>query len=667
MEIEDIKQIKPDKKVIQVPKKDESILIPKIEPEKDKDKKRKGNKKHLKVIGIIAGIFVLLTIALGISSFFVFKKAKVFYNASLNLVAIGKAQNLSAIKNELESTKKAYKELKSTYKFILWTKFIPFLGNYTKDGQRLINAAGYGLEAADTLIKVSEPYADILGFVGANVLGEASDGAKTTQERIDFIVKTLPDLVPEVDTIGEKISLVKREIDQINPDRYPVTFRGKPVREKIKKGIDLIDTIDEFIQNGKPLLRQAPYLLGLDSERHYLVLFQNDKELRPTGGFMTAYSIMKVEKARFEPIVSNDIYTLDAKYKPRLKAPEPIITYLKGPYIISKNIRLRDMNWSPDFAQSMKLFSQEAENLGIGEIDGVIAVDTQALVNLLDVLGPIGVPGFGNFSTEIIPECNCSQVIYELESFADVEGPIVWDPVSGKIVYRPPHSDNRKKIIGPLTNSIMANALGQPKEKVPDLFKAAFKSLTEKHVLFYLFDDDAQRAVESFSIAGRIKESQQDYLHINDANLGGRKSNLYVTQEVEQDIEITKDGTITKKVTITYKNPEPHDGWLNSMLPNWVRVYVPKGSKLIDVSGLEESKDPYEEFDKTVFAGFFKLRPQGVSKVTFQYRLPFKAGKNYEMFIQKQPGKDAPLYIIRHKDKQEEFFLRTDRKVGWEI
>jgi len=305
----------------------------------------------------------------------------------------------------------------------------------------------------------------------------------------------------------------------------------------------------------------------------------------------------------------------------------------------------------------------EAEKVGIGNIDGVIAVDTQVLVYLLDVLGQIGVPGFGNFSTKIEPRCNCPQVIYELESFADTEGPIVWDPAgTGKIIYAPPNYDNRKKIIGPLMNSILANALGQPKDKLPKLFEAGFKSLLEKHILFYLNDAKAQAGVEAFGIAGRIKDYDGDYLQINDANLGGRKSNLYVTQEVSQKIEISK-GELIKTLTITYKNPEKQDGWLNSVLPNWVRVYVPKGSKLVGSEGLEDKAQPYEDLNKTVFAGFFKLRPEGVSKISFTYKLPFKPGKSLKLLIQKQPGTNTPLYLIEFPKMNEEFFLKTDKEI----
>ena len=212
-------------------------------------------------------------------------------------------------------------------------------------------------------------------------------------------------------------------------------------------------------------------------------------------------------------------------------------------------------------------------------------------------------------------------------------------------------------------NSILSNAMGQPKEKLSGLFQAAFKSLTEKHILFYLFDEKAQAAIEDFQIGGKISESGGDYLHINDANLGGRKSNLYVTQEVNQEITISKEGSVEKTLTITYKNPAAYDGWLNSVLPNWVRVYVPKGSTLISQEGLEDKVDPYEELGKTVFAGLFKLRPLGVAKITFKYKLPFKVNGDYKLFVQKQPGTGSPLYTLKLGKKEEEFYLTTDRQI----
>lgn len=656
---------------------EESILIPKIDPLRKPEVFKpvpKANppslnptnlrRWNLKPLGIALTVVFALLLLVGLSLFNLYRSAMAFSNSAKKLIAAADSQDLGKIKVELALVKKSLNGLSGSIKIISWMKFVPFVGAYVSDADHAVKAGNYGLEATDLVITALEPYADIIGLKNGTSDTELKDGAKTTQERIDFVIKSIPVLIPQAGAISEKVKLAKVEIDSIDPSRYPTKVGNIEVREKLRLGKSVFDQAADLAINGKPLLEAAPYLLGADSERNYLIIFQNDKELRPTGGFMTAYSIMKVEDGRFEPVSSNDIYNLDAKYKPTIDAPEPIVKYLKGPYTLSSKLRLRDLNWSPDYKTAAKTLEEEVGTVGIEDIDGIIAVDTQLLVNLLAPLGKIGVPGFGNFSTDIVPECNCPQVIYELESFADVEGPIVWDPAgTGKIIYAPPNYENRKKIVGPLMNSIMANVLGQPKEKLPALFEGVFKSLTEKHILFYVKDDKAQEGVESFGIAGRIKNYDGDYLHINDANLGGRKSNLYAQQEVEQEIKVGVDGSIEKTLTITYKNPEKHDGWLNSVLPNWVRVYVPKGSVLIAFDGVEDKEDPYEDLGKTVFAGFFKLRPEGVSKVTIKYKLPFKKGKELKILIQKQPGTDAPLYRINSGRREEEFLLSVDKEI----
>ena len=637
-----------------------TMLIPKIDPIKNDEvveTKKKFKVKPIFVVIPSAIIFLLLVFLIPLTIFF--SKAKSEYNKIQPILVASSFDNVDKIKTNLTTIKDSVNSIGNSYKLIGWMKIVPYFGSYVSDLGHGLNAGKLVFEAGDITLETIDPYLSELGFKE----GDEQDGEKTAQERIDFVISSIPEIIPKTDEIANKFNQAEKELSKINPDKYPEKIKNFAMREELKKILDLFKKISSYISESKPLLESMPYLLGVDSDRKYLVLFQNDKELRATGGFLTAYSVMKVSNAKFEPVSSDDIYNLDAKYKPVLPAPEAIIDLIKGPYVLSKNIRLRDINYNPDFKLSMDLFTQEADKVGLGKIDGIIAVDTGLLVNLLDALGEIGVPGFGNFSTKIEPKCNCPQVIYELESFADVEGPIIWDPITGEIILRPKNSDNRKKIIGPLMNSILANAFGQPKEKIPKLMDSIFKSVMEKHVLFYLFDEKAQNAVEGFGIAGRIEEFNGDYLFINDSNLGGRKSNLYVTQEVSQNISLTKDGTIEKTVTITYKNPEKYDGWLNSVLPNWVRVYVPKGSTLIAVEGLEKKYDPYEETGKTVFSGYFSLRPEGVSKVTFKYLLPFKNSTDLSMYIQKQPGTDAPLYVLNYGKVEEEFLLNVDKEM----
>lgn len=641
-----------------------AVLIPKIEPDKEDPVVFKKRSRIKPIYLIIISVIFIFFVSVLVTSFIFYKSVQKAYSNLLPIVSSQSFEDLNKIKSDMVIVKDSVSSLKSSYTFVSWMKFFPVVGKYVSDIGHGIDASSKLIDAGETALVSFDPLLSELGFQD-----NGSDSSeKSAQERIDFVVNSIPEIIPKVDEISSKFYEAEVELSKIDPNNYPENFRGINIREKLKKGLDLFKTITDYVTESKPLLEQLPYLLGVDEERKYLVLFQNDKELRPTGGFLTAYSVMKVSKAKFEPVSSDDIYNLDSKYKPIFEAPEAIVDLIKGPYILSKNVRLRDMNYSPDFKVSMDMFSTEAEKVGMTDIDGIIAVDTHLLVNLLDSLGEIGVPGFGNFSTKKEPKCDCPQVVYELESFADVEGPIIWDPLTGKIILRPKNSDNRKKIIGPLMNSILANAMAQPKEKMPQLINSIFESVIEKHVLFYMFDDKAQIAVEKFGIAGRIEDYPGDYLHISDSNLGGRKSNLYVKQEVEQEISINSNGQLEKSVTITYKNSQKFDGWLNSVLPNWVRLYVPQGSTLVDVEGLEKQYKTSTDLGKTVFSGYFKLRPEGVSKVTFKYVLPFKKGSgDYRMMIQKQAGVDSPLYSVITSKSEEEFLLNTDKEITIKI
>jgi len=630
--------------------------------------KMTGRKKKiiLGVVGTIILIMVLIGVVIGLPAYRTYQKAQVLVTRASTLQSSLDSQDINVVEEEMKALKLELADFKSSLGGLMWMKSLPWIGAYMSDAEAATNAGTYGIETAEIVIATAKPYADIIGFGGPNS-HQSESAEESANDRIEFVVSTIESITPKMDEISDKAQQANDELKKIDPNRYPEKFQGKVIRSKLKSGLAMVEEITTFISNSKPLLESAPYLLGIDETRTYLLLFQNDKELRPTGGFLTAYSIVNVNNGKLTPVSSNDIYNLDAKYTPRLEAPDPIVDYIGGIYIASNKLRLRDMNWSPDFEESMKVFLEEADRASLPDVDGIIAVDTNVAVSLLDVIGPIGVPGYGNFSTEIVPECDCPQVIYELESYADNEGPVVWDPVSGEIVFAPSNYYNRKDIVGPLMNSMMSNALGQPKEKMPALVEAGWNSLINKHVLLYMLDENVQQGISAFGIGGKIKNFEGDYLNIVDANLGGRKSNLYVTQEVTQDVEIQADGSIIKTLTITYKNPAPADGWLNSILPNWVRIYVPKGSELIDQTGFEDVSEIYEEFDKTVFSGGFEVRPQGVKEVKLSYKLPFKATDEYKLLVQKQPGKDMPLYTITVGKQNEELFLKSDKEFRFHL
>jgi hypothetical protein len=189
---------------------------------------------------------------------------------------------------------------------------------------------------------------------------------------------TLDSIVKDVDSIAEDIDQARIRVDKINAQRYPETFRGVKLRSTIEKGITQFDGVASLFVDAKPFLKNLPEFLGAKEEKTYLILFMNDKELRPTGGFLTAYAIFKVNKGKFEVARSDDIYTLDASIAKHPKAPEKILAYHKG----VSQFYIRDSNLSPDFAESNKLFdglyqlsSQKVK------YDGIIAMDTYVLVD----------------------------------------------------------------------------------------------------------------------------------------------------------------------------------------------------------------------------------------------------------------------------------------------
>lgn len=568
-----------------------------------------------------------------------------------------KSQDIVKAKDELKKTRTALTQTQIAYKPLLIYKLVPFIGNYIDDGDHLISAGFYALDAADVFINSVEPYADVLGLKGKGSF------PGSTQQRIETAMKTIGKVTPRIDDIAEKLNLGKKEIDNINPNDYPRFLAGGKLHSQLVSLRSLADSGASAINDAKPLIKILPELLGEPNAKRYLVLFQNDKERRPTGGFLTAYSIFRVEHGIIHVEESNNIYTLDDTIGGKKPAPRPIKNYLPNVSVFN----IRDSNLSPDFVKSMETFFDMYKKSSGPKVDGVIAVDTQALVGAMQILGQVTADGVA-FNTNTDPRCDCPQVIYKLEEIAST-------PIQADFRYVNVYAVNaaRKNIIGDLMNEIMNKAFtSKPTQYWGPLFQEMINQISQKHVFFYVFDKEAQKGLDALNIAGRIVPFDGDYLHINEANFGGQKSNLFTTEDVSQDYKVESDGRIIKTLTINYKNPFPPSDCnlergnlcLNAVLRNWIRIYAPQGSKMIDSKGSEVKITTYDELGKTVFEGFLTVRPKGVAKFTISYELPFKLekGSSLPFLIQKQGGDPAYNYqIFVNGQKKEEFTLSTDK------
>lgn len=612
--------------------------------------RRKRNLRWLKVLGGVLVFFLAVGGAGAFQGYRIYRQVLTVRPLAEKAQGNLESQDLPAMKNTLEELHRETVVLEKCYQGSRWIKYAPWIGSYWKDGERVLAAGVAGIEAGQIITEAIEPYADILGFKGS---GSFSGG--TAEDRIVVALKTLDKITPKLDEVAGRLKIVDENFQQIDEKRYNFKYREILVSDKLHKAKEAIHGAAEAVTDAKPALELLPELAGMEGEKRYMVLFHNDGELRATGGFMTAYGIMRVDKGIVAAERSSDIYELDAKFRSRLQPPELVRDLLKVPYW-----HLRDMNLSPDFKENMDLFSGYYETIaGEPKIEGIIGVDTNFLVDLLALLGPVDVPGFGRFSNDNDPRCDCPQVVYQLEAIAD-------RPVATLV-------ENRKGVLGPLMRELILKAYGAPRPWWDDLFKILVDNVNQKHVVFYFNADQAnfELAAEQLNAAGRIQDTEGDYLMVNDVNFGGAKANFFVTQEVTQNLEIGDDGTITKILTVVYTNSFPASNCnleagklcLNAPLPNWVRIYVPRGSQLVEAIGLDQQMETSEELGKTVFAGFLTINPQSSSKTIYKYKLPFKAGEaEGEFLIQKQIGKDAPRYKIELPDRVEEFDLTGDKR-----
>lgn len=568
------------------------------------------------------------------------------------------SQNLKALPEKISQIKEGKNRIHNQYQKLAFFGALPLLKNYYNDGQKLFEAADHGLNIADKGINSLIPYIDLLGFGG-----EGTFTGGTTQDRIVLILETLKEIQPTIDEIDNEIKTIVSITSEIDASRYPKKIADKEIRNEILKAQKMMVLVSQTFSDYKPVVASLGKMAGAEKKQKYLVLFQNDNELRPTGGFLTAYAIINIEKGVVTSEKSDDIYELDQKFRQKIAIPAVLGKYLTT----EKYYHLRDMNISPDFKVSMEEFYKNYSTIKgeEKEIDGIIAVDTYVLSELLRVIGPVEAPGYGTFSAENNIKCDCPQVVYALSEIITKPTPYL--------------REDRKGVLGPLMKSILAKTYDLDKAKFGELFQVAISSMEGRHVQMYFMDEGTQKAAEQINAAGRIYEMKNnlkgwqigqnmDFLAIVDANLGGAKSNLFTNYEVKQIIQAPMDGRLEKTVEITYKNTRKADNCnleagqlcLNSTLNDWLRIYLPKDSKLVEIQGISNEASTYEEGNLTVIDGYFSLEPMGLAKIKLTYTIPYTDTVNYNLKMWKQGGVDSIPMLIDVTGGEEQLTIIKD-------
>ena len=476
----------------------------------------------------------------------------------------------------------------------------------------------------DTLVDVNEKGIDTLEKTYSSyenskqVIALVFKKGKTKQEKA-FLEVRLAKLKENIDDIKNNLVFLDQKLADL-----PFGIAGS-YRKDLVKSTELVTKVDDIL----------PYmdrLLSKGKESKYLLLFANNMELRPGGGFIGSFGVLTMNDLTLENIQVYDVYDADGQLLIHVAPPDPIRKYLNQPHWF-----LRDSAFSPDFFdnynQAKYFLDQEIK---LGGFSGGILITTTAIQNLLDAYQTIYLSDFNE-------QINKDNFYLKAQFYAE------------KDFF--PGSIQKKSFLGSVANQIIINVDSVSPLK---LFQQVKKSLDEKQIAILVDDPEIQHVFDTLYWSGKTISPKcavqntnciVDYVFPIDANLGVNKANFFVSRLITQRVDIDENGNITSNLLVKLKNDSPNDVFPGGTYRNYFQVLLPKGSQIqslkqdgSSVSGFDEGEVEF----KTV--GFFlQLPPKQSTEIQVTYQPPgiIKKGKNiYQLIFQKQIGSNNSDLIL---------------------
>ena len=326
----------------------------------------------------------------------------------------------------------------------------------------------------------------------------------------------------------------------------------------------------------------APGMLDVDPNtandgvpRTYLVLVQNNAELRATGGIPGSWGVLTVDNGTmiinaFEP-ASGEVV-----------ANQPILPLTSDEanlFSVKMGTFQQDVNFTPDFSRAAALAAAMWKQLKGQQVDGVVSVDPVFLQNLLQVTGPLAV----NDSIQLTGD-NAAQMLLN-QPYITMGTQEAQDAFfSSAATFAFYH--------------ILTHASGNN----TGLISAMQQSVADGHMYVWSAHEEEQKQLDGTAIAGNLRTNPsepQAGVYFNDATMG--KMDWYLKREVSCEYDKTypsgaKQYTIHVKLTNTVdpaqaKNFMPlllgfdHQGAVrHGEIETIMYLYAPAGGRLVDWS-----------------------------------------------------------------------------------
>lgn len=478
-----------------------------------------------------------------------------------------------------------------------------------------------------------------------------------------------------VERLGPDVARAAEALAAIDPEDIPAEHRAEIAALAASAG-GIRRAFADFL----PLADAAGTVLGADGSRRYLLVFQNQHELRPTGGFIGSFAEVTLTDGRISNLYfpPGGSYDIQGDVRAWLNPPDPL-------RLVAGRWRFHDANWFPDFPTSAKKLSWFYEKSGGPTVDGVIAVNATVLSELLAVVGPVPMPDYG--------------VTLTAEN--------VLDEVQRAVELHPTDPAKPKQILADLLPILLGRLQSPSPQMSLALAELVGRGLSARRIQVSVTDAAAAETFARFGWDGALKETAGDYLNVVVTNIGGEKSDAVIRDDIMHEVMIAGDGRVTDTVTMT----RTHRGRAGVPLTGtgnytYLRVYVPEGSALVSAAGDFETPkenlfipreerygdDPqvvaplanaavdrasgtrvYEELGKTVFANWMKLLPGESKTVRFTYELPMRVTVpeqaeglaaalaaisgapergRYTLLLQKQSGAEERYVTVRVRTPQ---------------
>ena len=474
-----------------------------------------------------------------------------------------------------------------------------------------------------------------LGKKTSGGLVELGSAATTGGQLLGFVLQNKPldvqqsirQIKLELDGAYEKLSLVEPEIED----------------QKLRQQINEVKNLILFGQKGVLLIpdliglnkRRAAGIASGDARQVYLILFQNNMELRPTGGFIGSFALLTLDQGRLVDFEVQDVYWADGQLKGHVEPPPALKKYLgeAGWY-------LRDSNWDPDFPTSAARADWFLEKETGRTVDGVVGINLEVAKNILEAIGETELSDFKE-------KINSKNLFERAEYHSETNFF--------------PGSTQKQDFLGSLSRALFEKIKNVDQKTWLKLAKAVYQSARQKDILVYFKDPKTQEIVKSLNWDGALRQAQckerkirclVDYLMVVEANVGVNKANFFVKRNFSHQIKINEDGLIEETLKLGYQNTAQTEIFPAGKYRSFVRIYTPLKSELVKVALInpqtgiteeieKEKVEVKEDHGKQVFGFLLEVPIQENRTIEVVYRLSEKMiGESiqYLLMLQKQSG-----------------------------